>query len=111
MPSVSPMLYVFFSGAVFAFAATASLLFARFYRRTGDRLLIFFSVAFGILAVNDIVLLIFTSNRFNDTPETSRHPLLYGIRLVAFGLILFAIIDKNRGSKNRSRNSPPPPQS
>jgi hypothetical protein len=95
MPVIPPSVYAFLGGAVLGLTAVASLLFARFYRRTRDRLFLHFSVAFAVLSLNNL-LFITVMDRFTEAPEDARHPLLYGPRLIAFGLILYAIIDKNR---------------
>lgn len=95
MSGIAPSVYAFLGGAVFALTGVASLLFARFYKRTRDRLFLFFSIAFGVLSLNNL-LFILVLDRFSEAPEDAGHPLLYGPRLIAFGLILYAIIDKNR---------------
>jgi uncharacterized membrane protein len=74
------------SGVLVAGYLVAALFFLRFRRETGDRLFLVFSVAFAILAVQRMALALTTRN------ET----LIYGLRLLAFLLILAAIIDKNR---------------
>ena len=79
--------------ALQAVAATAGwtvgLFFLRFWRDTGDRLFLFFGVAYWLLASSWLVLAI-----FDPTDET--RPYVYLIRLVAFCLIIVAMIDKNR---------------
>ena len=74
------------SGILVAGYLVAALFFLRFRRETGDRLFLVFSVAFAILAVQRAALALTTRS------ET----LIYGLRLLAFVLILAAIIDKNR---------------
>ena len=74
------------SGVLVAGYLVAALFFLRFRRETGDRLFLAFSVAFAILAVQRMALALTTRS------ET----LIYGLRLLAFVLILAAIIDKNR---------------
>ncbi|HVX86197.1 MAG TPA: DUF5985 family protein [Phycisphaerae bacterium] len=103
MPTVSTFWFSFLSGAVCVLCLVAALLFTRFYLRTKDRLFVLFAVAFAILGLNN-VLFMFTVNRYTQEPEQPGHPLVYLPRLVAFGLILFAVIDKNR-----SRTPPGPP--
>ena len=89
------MVYAYIGGAVFALLMVAALLFARFYRRTRDRLFLFFSIAFGVLALNNLLFIVL-NNRFSEAAEDAGHATMYGPRLIAFGLILYAIIDKNR---------------
>ncbi len=74
------------SGILVAGYLVAALFFLRFRRETGDRLFLVFSIAFAILAVQRLALALTTRS------ET----LIYGLRLLAFVLILAAIIDKNR---------------
>jgi uncharacterized membrane protein len=74
------------SGVLVAGYLVAALFFLRFRRETGDRLFLVFSIAFAILAVQRMALALTTRS------ET----LIYGLRLLAFVLILAAIIDKNR---------------
>jgi uncharacterized membrane protein len=74
------------SGILVSGYLVAALFFLRFRRETGDRLFLVFAVAFAILAVQRLALALTTEN------ET----LIYGLRLLAFVLILAAIIDKNR---------------
>ncbi len=74
------------SGVLVAGYLVAALFFLRFRRETGDRLFLVFSVAFALLAVQRLALALTTRD------ET----LIYGLRLLAFLLILAAIIDKNR---------------
>ena len=78
----------FMLGAIVACCAVAATFFLRFWRKTRDRLFGLFSLAFGILAMNWAAL------AFTRTDEI--RTWLYGVRLVAFLVILYAIIDKNR---------------
>lgn len=75
----------------FAYAVLA-LFFARFRARTGDRLFTIFAAAFAVLAVNRALLAM-----LSQTHEARN--LLYVVRLVAFLLILYAIVDKNREAR------------
>ena len=79
----------FMLGAIVMGCVVAALFFLRFWRKTGDRLFALFAAAFGLLAVNWVAL------AFMSGDETLR-TLLYGVRLVAFVMILAAIVDKNR---------------
>ena len=81
------------SGALVAGYAVAGLFFLRFWRETRDRLFGIFAAAFWLLAVQRLAL----SLSANPNGE---QVLIYGIRLLAFVLILVAIVDKNR---SRSR--------
>ncbi len=81
----------FMWGAIVMACATAGVFFLRFWRKTHDRLFAIFALAFWILGVHWLVLA--------WTKQTEVHFGLYAIRLLAFLLILFAIIDKNRASR------------
>jgi hypothetical protein len=95
-------LHNFSMGATCALMLVAALVFLRFYRKSQDRLFLFFSAAFGILGVNRMFFVLV------EAPDEAR-TALYVVRLVAFGLILYAIIDKNRAPKPFSPPPPPPP--
>jgi hypothetical protein len=83
------MMEYFLSGAICAGFLTAAMFFIRFWRRTRDRLFLFFSVAFALLLAERLV-------RLALDIQSEWLPSVYGIRLAAYGLILIAIIDKNR---------------
>lgn len=70
----------------------AGLFFLRFWKRSRDRLFILFALAFWILAGQRLALALTAKNIEDDT-------IFYVVRLLAFVLILVAIIDKNRSSK------------
>jgi hypothetical protein len=77
------------SGALVAGYLVAALFFARFWTQSRDRLFAMFSAAFVILAIQRLALAL------SAAPMEDR-TLLYVLRLIAFGVIAFAIIDKNR---------------
>ena len=79
------------SGAIMMASAAAGLFFLRFWRKTRDRLFLVFALAFWILALNRVPLLFVT--------EDETRTYFYVVRLVAFLLILGAIVDKNRKSR------------
>lgn len=80
------------SGMLVMGYAVAGLFFLRFWRQTRDRLFGIFAAAFWLLAAQRLALAL------SDDPN-GEQVLLYGIRLLAFVLILVAIVDKNRGSR------------
>jgi hypothetical protein len=81
----------FLFGAIVTCCLIVGLFFLRFYRRTGDRLLLIFAISFWVLAVNWVALA-FTN------PQEDR-VLLYVVRLLAFLSMLGAILDKNRARR------------
>ena len=83
---------VFVAGASAALAGAASVFFLRFWRGTGDRFFLLFAAAFAVFAGNRVVLLVQRGHGDEGT-------WAYLIRLVAFLLILAAIVDKNRESR------------
>jgi len=79
-----------------ATAAWASgLLFFRVWRRSQDLLFGFFGSAFWLLAASWGLLAV-----FSPTEET--RPYIYGIRLVAFLLLIVGMVVKNRQSPARA---------
>lgn len=78
----------FTSGAIMMAFVTASLFFARFWSKTGDRLFGIFSLAFFMMAIERATLF--------QIQISETRTWVYLIRLVAFSLIIIGIIDKNR---------------
>lgn len=81
-------------GAIAAASFAAGLFFFRFWRTTHDRFFLLFALSFWIEGVNRVML--YESVGLNEDA-----PVYYLIRLVAYGLILAAIVDKNRGPRRR----------
>jgi hypothetical protein len=80
-------------GAISMASMVAGLFFLRFWRSTGDRFFLFFALSFFIEGVNRVAL----APAAQDNDGT---PAYYLIRLLAYGLILYAILDKNRPGKD-----------
>jgi hypothetical protein len=79
----------FLSGAVTMGFCVAALFFAKFWRRTGDTLFAMFSLAFILLAIEQVALVALGADREENTS-------VYLLRLTAFCLIVLAILLKNR---------------
>ena len=79
----------FVAGATMLASAAVALFFYRFWRESGDRLFGIFALAFGVFAVNRLILSILDEANENRT-------YVYLVRLAAFVLILVGIVDKNR---------------
>lgn len=79
----------FILGACAMACVVAGHIFFQYWRRTQDRLFAIFALAFLIMAINRVAVAFLA-----QANEIRTH--LYVVRLAAFGLILFAIIDKNR---------------
>jgi hypothetical protein len=82
------MTVAFFSGALCLGYLVAALYFLRFWRDTKDRLFVFFASAFAVLALQRISLMLVPASPALELPS-------YGLRLLAYLLILTAIVDKN----------------
>ncbi len=83
---------LFFLGAIAMADLVAALFFLRFWKKTRDRFFLFFSAAFLVDTVDRVLL------SFLQVPAEDE-PFLYTLRLVTFGLILVAILDKNHSHK------------
>lgn len=81
-------LNAFLTGAIALASFVVVLLFMRFWRGTRDRFFLLFALAFGVEGVGRGA-----SAFLSFTDET---PLLYAVRVLAYGLILLAIWQKNR---------------
>lgn len=87
------LFYQFLSGAVMMGAWTGGIFFFRFWKKTRDRLFLVFGLAFWIMALERLVLVLF------GHWEREQLSMVYLIRLSAFVLILWGIIDKNRADR------------
>jgi uncharacterized protein DUF5985 len=85
-------LYDFLSGAVALGFFVCALFFVRFWRRTRDGLFLAFALAFVLLGIGQSILAL-------ANIPTEERGSIYLFRLVAFALILIAIVRKNRSSR------------
>jgi hypothetical protein len=76
-------------GGIAVANAFVGLFFFRFWMRTRDRFFLYFCGSFWIEAALRVVLGLLV-----DVAESN--PVTYVARLLAYGLILLAILDKNR---------------
>lgn len=83
------MIQPFLSGALCMASLTIAFFFLKFWRRSGDRFFLVFSGAFLLLMIERIIL-------FVIGPAHEFAPYVYVVRLLAFVLIIGAIVDKNR---------------
>jgi hypothetical protein len=79
----------FLWGASAMASCAAGIFFLRFWRETRDRLFVLFAVAFWAMGVNWAGL---AATGAQDEART----YFYLVRLVAFVLIIVAVVDKNR---------------
>jgi hypothetical protein len=76
-------------GAIATASIVTGLFFLRFWRTTRDRFFLFFALSFFIEGVNRIAM-----GSIGMIGEDT--PGYYLVRLIAYTLILIAILDKNR---------------
>lgn len=84
------MLQGFLLGVIVTASLTVALFFLKFWRRTRDPLFMAFAAAFTIEGLNRLTYLSLES-------PNEGSPGIYAVRLLAFLLILIAIVRKNRG--------------
>jgi hypothetical protein len=78
-------------GAIAVAALVAGLFFLRFWQATRDRFFLMFAISFWIEGAHRLYI-------YHWAPDESA-PLHYAVRLVAYGLIIAAIVDKNRHNR------------
>jgi hypothetical protein len=77
-------------GAIAMGSVVAGLFFLRFWRSTRDRFFLYFALSFFIEGCNRILL-------WPDMQSEGAHQnVFYILRLIAYGLILLALWEKNR---------------
>lgn len=82
------------AGAIAMASLTIALLFLRFWRASGDRFFLYFALSFAIEGLHRV----YAAMRDGGGEDS---PLHYLIRLLAYGLILWAILEKNLPRKKR----------
>lgn len=88
-PDLRATLLIAASGALTLAYAIIALFFFKFRSRSGDRLFTLFALAFLILSGQRLVLTVAREWGENSV-------WLYSLRLLAFVVIVYAIVDKNR---------------
>jgi hypothetical protein len=83
------MFPVLLSGYMIACYLVIALFFFRFSRQAKDRLFMFFAAGFLLLAIQRALL-----SAMADIDGV--HVLIYALRALAFLIIIYAIVDKNR---------------
>ena len=84
------------AGAIAMASLTIALFFLRFWRSSGDRFFLYFALSFAIEGLHRIYA-VMQDGGGEDSP------LHYLIRLLAYGLIIWAILEKNLPRKERER--------
>jgi hypothetical protein len=83
----------FFDGGTFVASLVIALFFFRFWRQTRDRLFGIFALAFTVFAINRAIL-----SSLDESADG--RVIVYLVRLLAFVLIIGAIVDKNRPARD-----------
>ena len=84
----------FLAGALTVAYLVAAAFFARFWRRTADRLFLAFAAAFVLLALNQVVV-------FAIGVNDERYNYAYILRVLGFLIILAAVVHKNLFERTR----------
>ncbi|WP_137174513.1 DUF5985 family protein [Massilia sp. HP4] len=82
------------AGAIAMASLIIALFFLRFWRASGDRFFLYFALSFAIEGLHRV----YAAMRDSGGEDS---PLHYLIRLLAYGLILWAILEKNLPRKKR----------
>ncbi|MDY0975594.1 DUF5985 family protein [Massilia sp. CFBP9012] len=82
------------AGAIAMASLIIALFFLRFWRASGDRFFLYFALSFAIEGLHRVYA-VMRDGGGEDSP------LHYLIRLLAYGLILWAILEKNLPRKKR----------
>jgi uncharacterized membrane protein HdeD (DUF308 family) len=85
---MTPLLAFLYGLVAMGFAVSA-LFFVRYWLQTRDRLFLFFAAAFGLMAIERVAVVLAQQNMENVS-------WFYLFRLVAFVIIVWAIVDRNR---------------
>ena len=86
-----PQAIVLLQGMCAATAMAIAIFFLRFWEEGRDRLFLYFAVAFCLMSASWALLGVVA-------PEAESRPYVYGLRLLAFLLVIAAIVDKNRST-------------
>lgn len=84
MSELSP----FLTGAISLGSLVVALFFLRFWRTTRDPFFLFFALSFAIESASRAMSVVM------QVPDSN--PIFYGVRVIAYGLIIVAIWQKNR---------------
>ncbi len=89
-------LHDFLGGALTLSFLLAGVYFLRFWRKTGHRLFMSFAFAFWLLALNQLLILVFGIS-------DERTAYVYLLRVLGFLIILVAVIRANLSSRPEDR--------
>lgn len=84
------------AGATAMGSLVIALFFLRFWRSSGDRLFLYFALSFLVQAGHRVYAALVMAH---DAHE--ENPLHYAIRLLAYALIIWAVLEKNWPKRKR----------
>lgn len=90
---------LFLHGAIFLGFAVLGIFFLKFWKQSNDRLFLLFACSFFLMSVNRIGFLV-------TGTESELRTYVYYVRLAAFLLIIWAIVDKNLRSRAKGAKRP-----
>ena len=82
------------TGGIAMGSIVIALFFLRFWRSTRDRFFMYFALSFAIEGAHRV----YSSLTYQDAEDSALH---YLIRLLAYGLILWAILEKNLPARRK----------
>lgn len=92
------------SGAVAMASLVIALFFLRFWRDSRDRFFLYFALSFLAQAGDRVVATLPVFIGLDDN-----NPMIYSIRLLAYGLIIWAVLEKNWPRRKQAGKSNAPP--
>ncbi len=98
---MNPQVGIFLSGIFMATFAVAGIFFFKFWKASQDRFFLLFGIACWLIACERVALLQLRDGVSLTMPESESASLVYLIRLVAFMIILVAIIIKNKQANSK----------
>lgn len=87
------IILAFINGAIMIASLIAGLLFARGYKHTRDRFFKLFSAAFVLLSIERLLMV---GSAVGNLETQAR---IYVVRCIAFLIIIYAVIDKNKSGR------------
>ena len=82
----------FLRGGIVVASLSLALFFVKFYRRSADRLFLFFALSFVLLGANYLGLMLVPEHHESRS-------WVFAIRLAAFSVLIVGILDKNRNAR------------
>jgi hypothetical protein len=89
----------FLSGVAMASFAGSGLFFLKFWRSSKDKFFLYFSIGFWLLSFDRILLLV--KGALHPAPSAQipeSVAMMYLIRLLAYVVLIYAIVERNRKS-------------